>query len=121
MVRHPILKQGLLLMCGADDIQEWFHGNADFPAPIVAINEDPINSYLENFLQIGRRQDPDAFYNSLFWSPAHNTLEKARGANYGLFGGSGIAQVLYPGPETRLLFANGIATLPRHAEGDGRD
>ena len=30
-------------------------------------------------MQSGGRQDTDGFYNSLFWSPAHNTLEETKG------------------------------------------
>lgn len=76
---------------------------------MVAIDGHAVGSYLENWMNVSWRQDPDAFYNSLFWSAAHNTLVPDGGEQVkGAFGGSGIGQFFYQGPSTSLLFANGI-------------
>jgi hypothetical protein len=97
-----------VLTYGADDIQNWSHHNAPFPAAVMAINGRAVSSYLKNWMKVGWRQDPDAFYNSLFWSSAQNTLSTGSDDYVqGLFGGSGIGQFLYAGATTSLLFVNG--------------
>ena len=119
-VRRALLylrKKTSLLTQSADDIQEWHHHDSSFPAAVVAIDGHAVGSYLESWMNASWRQDPDAFYNSLFWSSAQNTLtpdggEQAKGA----FGGSGIGQLFYSGPSTSLLFANGILSRLRCAD-----
>ena len=119
-VRRALLylrKKTSLLTQSADDIQEWHHHDSSFPAAVVAIDGHAVGSYLESSMNASSRQDPDAFYNSLFWSSAQNTLtpdggEQAKGA----FGGSGIGQLFYSGPSTSLLFANGILSRLRCAD-----
>ena len=73
----------------------------------MAINGQAVDLFLDNWMRIGWHQDPDALYNSLFWSAVQNTLSPPGGFVRGLFGGSGYAQFFYPGPNTEMLFANG--------------
>ncbi len=86
-----------------DDIQQWLNGSIPFPSAVMTINGQAVDLVLDNWMRIGPHQDPDALYNTLFWSAPQNTLRP----NSGLFAGSGLGRFFYPGPQTHILFANG--------------
>jgi hypothetical protein len=94
-------------------MQKSLRCNVSFPAAVVAINGQAVESYLDTWMRLGWHQDPDALYNALFWSATQNTGEAAAGGyTNGLFGGSGIGQLFYPGPDTKVRFANGTVQSP---------
>jgi hypothetical protein len=97
----------------ADDIYQWINNNVSssaanisFPVPLAAINGQDVGQFLDNWMRIGTHQDPDALYNSLFWSAARNTMTAARLPS-GLFSSSGFAKLYYPGPVTEIVLVNG--------------
>ncbi|KAF2270811.1 hypothetical protein CC78DRAFT_563446 [Lojkania enalia] len=85
-------------------------GNASFaPSPIVAINGQDAQEYLENWSQYGSLQDRDALYNNVFYELAVISLGSS-GSGMGTFTGGGRGRWVYPGPETELEFENGTTT-----------
>jgi Peptidase family S41 len=74
----------------------------------MAINGQAPESFLKQWKLFSNFEDHDAAFNHLFWSPASNALELNNGGPVqGMFGGSGPARLLYPGPTTTLKFRNG--------------
>ncbi|KAF7503355.1 hypothetical protein GJ744_003961 [Endocarpon pusillum] len=90
-----------------DDIQRWLTGDILFPSAVTTINGQAADLVLDSWMRIGPHQDPDAMYNTLFWSAPQNTIR----SNKGLFGGSGLASFFYPGSQTDIVFANGTRTI----------
>ncbi|OAA67930.1 peptidase s41 family protein [Niveomyces insectorum RCEF 264] len=83
-------------------------------SPVVRINGEDAVAYVEQtVLADSGNQDPDAAYNSMFYSvPASLT-----GSSGNFFaGGGGRGRFTYPGPNTTLTFANGTErTVPNFA------
>ncbi len=90
-----------------EDIQQWLNGSIPFPSAVMTINGQSVDLHLDNWMRIGPHQDPDALYNTLFWSAPQNTLR----SNSGLFAGSGFGRFLYPGTHTDIVFANGTRSI----------
>lgn len=90
-----------------DDIQQWLNGDIHFPSAVMTINGQAVDLVLDSWMRIGPHQDPDALYNTLFWSAPRNTL----GSNNGLFSGSGISTFFYPGSQTDIVFNNGTRII----------
>jgi Peptidase family S41 len=99
-----------LLTTIADEIKQWLHHNLTFPSAVVAINEEPVETYLDKWMRTGWHQDLDALYNALFWSAAQNTFNRPEAYINGAFAGSGFAQFFYAGPSTVIQYANGVNT-----------
>jgi len=76
------------------------------PSSIVKINDQDAVPFLENWSQIDSLQDRDAEWNNLFYSLAQ-AAQSGDGTGIGTFGGGGRGRWVYPGPETKLTFANG--------------
>ncbi|OCL04090.1 hypothetical protein AOQ84DRAFT_417072 [Glonium stellatum] len=76
------------------------------PSPIVSIDGEDVNKYLENWSQWGSLQDRDALYNNVFYELAQVSLGGS-GTGTGTFTGGGRGRWAYPGPTTTLKFANG--------------
>ncbi|CRK21693.1 hypothetical protein BN1723_002808 [Verticillium longisporum] len=74
-------------------------------APIVTkINDqDPVKYLEDTIYQVTWARDPDAAYNSMFYSAAYS----AAGLGSGYFAGSGRLRYVYQGPQTSLTFDNG--------------
>jgi len=116
-----------LLIRDADDIYQWFNDNVSssvanvsssaanisFPVPIATVNGQDVGHFLDNWMRIGTHQDPDALYNSLFWSAARNRMTASRVPS-GLFSSSGFAKVYYPGPATEIILVNGTRRVYRN-------
>ncbi|KAF2463622.1 peptidase S41 family protein-like protein [Lindgomyces ingoldianus] len=75
------------------------------PSPIVQINGQDVNEYLEGLSQYGSLQDRDALYNNMFYELAQISLGSS-GSGTGMFTGGGRGRWVYPGPTTTLKFAN---------------
>jgi hypothetical protein len=74
------------------------------PSALALINDKEAAKYLEEFSQLGALNDPDALYNSMFFSPAF----AAESAGFqGYFTGSGRFGWLFPGHDTKITFENG--------------
>ncbi|KAJ4289798.1 hypothetical protein N0V90_011129 [Kalmusia sp. IMI 367209] len=76
------------------------------PSPIIAINDQEVDGFLEDLSQQGGLQDRDALFNNLFFSLAQASLSSA-GSATGFFNGGGRGRYIYPGPTTTFEFANG--------------
>lgn len=76
------------------------------PSPVVKIDGEDANQWLENFSQFGSLQDRDALYNNVFYELAQISLDTS-GSGTGMFTGGGRGRWVYPGPSTTLEFANG--------------
>ena len=82
--------------------------NASFtPSPLSMINGQDSTEWLLDFSKTSFSQDQDALWNSLFWINAQVSLGQYSGTNHGTFVGGGEGGWIYPGPNTRLSFANG--------------
>ncbi|KAE8376749.1 hypothetical protein BDV26DRAFT_264909 [Aspergillus bertholletiae] len=87
------------------DIVEKVENGLD-PSPVTSINGQDAVEYLEYWSQLGSLNDPDALYNSLFFSKpfAASTPDFD-----GYFSGSARYGYIYPGDVTTLEFANGTS------------
>jgi len=83
------------------------------PSRIVKINDQDAVPFLENWSQIDSLQDRDAEWNNLFYSLAQ-AAQSGEGTGIGTFGGGGRGRWVYPGPETKLTFANGKSAWQEH-------
>lgn len=74
------------------------------PSALATIDGKSATEYIEEFSQLGALNDPDALYNSMFFSPAF----AAEAAGFlGYFAGSGRFGWLYPESNTTITFENG--------------
>ncbi|KUJ18450.1 uncharacterized protein LY89DRAFT_615243 [Mollisia scopiformis] len=76
------------------------------PSALASIEGDEASEYIEKLSQLGALNDPDASYNSMFFSPAFAAESPGW---QGYFAGSGRFSWIYPGPNTTITFANGTA------------
>jgi hypothetical protein len=84
-------------------------GKAGYKAShIVKINGQDATTYLKNWAQYGSLQDRDALYNVVFYQLAQVSLGTTASA-MGTFTGGGRGRWVYPGPTTKLTFANGTS------------
>ncbi|CZR64528.1 uncharacterized protein PAC_14426 [Phialocephala subalpina] len=74
------------------------------PSALATINGEVASKYIEDLSQLGALNDPDALYNSMFFSPAF-AAESAGWQGY--FAGSGRFAWIYPGANTTITFENG--------------
>ncbi|KAB8231134.1 hypothetical protein ETB97_008484 [Aspergillus alliaceus] len=91
------------------DIVEKVENGFD-PSPVKTINGGDAVKYLEDWSQLGSLNDPDALYNSLFFSKpfAASTPDFE-----GYFSGSARFGYLWPGAKTTIGFANGTSRVYR--------
>lgn len=75
------------------------------PSPVTAINGQDAVSFLNDWAQLGALNDPDASYNSVFFSKAFAAANPAGWEGY--FAGSGRFGYIWPGPQTEIRFENG--------------
>ncbi|KAE8146592.1 hypothetical protein BDV25DRAFT_162185 [Aspergillus avenaceus] len=74
------------------------------PSPVTLINGEEAVPFLERWSELGSLNDPDALYNSLFFSKPF----AAGSAGFeGYFSGSARFGYIYPGAQTTIEFANG--------------
>lgn len=78
------------------------------PSALSTINGENVYEYLEALAQLGRLNDPDALYNSIFYSPGFAAESPGWG---GYFAGSGSYGYIYPGANTSVVFENGTTLL----------
>ncbi|OQO04583.1 hypothetical protein B0A48_09505 [Cryoendolithus antarcticus] len=84
-------------------------GNITYtPSPLVEINDQNSTDFLLNWSQYGSLQDRDALWNNLFYTLAQVSLGSG-GTGTGTFSGGGRGARVYPGPNTKLTFANGTS------------
>lgn len=76
------------------------------PSAILKIDDQDAATYLQELSQHGSLQDRDALYNNVMYELAQIQLGTT-GASTGMFSGGGRGRFVYPGPETKLEFANG--------------
>ncbi|KJK63227.1 Peptidase family S41 [Aspergillus parasiticus SU-1] len=76
------------------------------PSPVKSINGEDAVKYLEYWSQLGSLNDPDALYNSLFFS---KPFAASTPGFDGYFSGSARYGYIYPGNTTVLEFANGTS------------
>jgi len=90
----------------ADVIGSQFKNISYDPSPVVQIDGQDANEFLENLSQRGSLQDRDALYNNVFYELAQVSLGSS-GTVTGMFTGGGRGRYVYPGDTTTLKFANG--------------
>ncbi|TVY75827.1 Peptidase S41 family protein [Lachnellula suecica] len=78
--------------------------SAFVPSALETIEGETASKYIEDFSQLGALNDPDALYNSMFFSPGF-AAESAGWQGY--FAGSGRFGWIYPGANTTVCFENG--------------
>ncbi|KAK6435435.1 hypothetical protein LTR95_008382, partial [Oleoguttula sp. CCFEE 5521] len=84
-------------------------GNITYtPSPLVEINGQNSTDFLLGWSQYGSLQDRDALWNNLFYTLAQVSLGSG-GTGTGTFSGGGRGARIYPGPNTKLTFANGTS------------
>lgn len=84
-------------------------GNSSFiPSALAIIDGENVYTYLEALGQRGRLNDPDAAYNSVFFSPGFAAESPGWG---GYFAGSGSYGYIYTGANTSVVFENGTTVL----------
>jgi hypothetical protein len=85
------------------DIDSYVAGTFKKPSPVTKINGQDAVTFLKNWAQLGALNDPDALYNTVFFSKpfAASTL-----GWQGYFAGSGRFGYIWPGPNTTLAFQN---------------
>lgn len=76
------------------------------PSAVLKINGEDAATYLEKISQYGSLQDRDALYNNVMYSLPQIQLGST-GASTGMFSGGGRGRWVYPGPETKIEYANG--------------
>ncbi|KAL1633608.1 hypothetical protein SLS56_002756 [Neofusicoccum ribis] len=76
------------------------------PSAIVKIDDQDAATFLEELSQHGSLQDRDALYNNVMYELAQIQLGST-GSTTGMFSGGGRGRYVYPGPTTKLDFANG--------------
>ncbi|KAH7046704.1 peptidase S41 family protein [Macrophomina phaseolina] len=79
------------------------------PSAILKIDDQDATTYLQDLSQHGSLQDRDALYNNLMYELSQIQLGSS-GATTGMFSGGGRGRYVYPGPTTKLEFANGTTT-----------
>ncbi|KAL1623849.1 hypothetical protein SLS54_004312 [Diplodia seriata] len=85
-----------------------FHNSTYTPSAVLKINDEDASTFLEKLAQYGSLQDRDALYNNLMYSLPQIQLGTT-GASTGMFSGGGRGRWVYPGPTTKLDFANGTS------------
>ncbi|OJD31513.1 peptidase s41 family protein [Diplodia corticola] len=78
------------------------------PSAVLKIDDEDAATYLKKIGQYGSLQDPDALFNNLMYSLPQIQLGST-GASTGMFSGGGRGRWVYPGPTTKLDFANGTS------------
>ncbi|KNG85575.1 hypothetical protein ANOM_006645, partial [Aspergillus nomiae NRRL 13137] len=76
------------------------------PSPVKLINGQDAVKFLEDWSQLGSLNDPDALYNSLFFS---KPFAASTPGFDGYFSGSARYGYIYPGNTTMIEFANGTS------------
>lgn len=92
-----------------DILASSFSNSTFTPSAILKINDEDATTYLEDLSQHGSLQDRDALYNNVMYELAQIQLGST-GASTGMFSGGGRGRWVYPGPTTKLDFANGTTT-----------
>ncbi|KAE8354716.1 hypothetical protein BDV28DRAFT_155975 [Aspergillus coremiiformis] len=80
------------------------------PSPVKSINGEDAVKYLEKWAELGSLNDPDALYNSLFFS---KPFAAGTPGFDGYFSGSARYGYIYPGAETTIGFVNGTRRVYR--------
>lgn len=82
--------------------------NSSFiPSAVVTIDTEDVYKFIEDESQLGALNDPDALYNSMFFSPGFGA---ASAGWQGYFAGSGRFAWIYPGATTTMSYENGTTT-----------
>lgn len=83
--------------------------NSSFvPSALVTIDGEDVYKFIENYSQLGAINDPDALYNSMFFSPGFGA---ASAGWQGYFAGSGRFAWIYPGATTTISYENSTTTV----------
>ena len=89
-----------------DDIASYVAGNATTPSAVATIDGQEAVKFLEDLSQRGALNDPDALYNSIFFSKPF--AASTAGWN-GYFSGSARFGYIYPGTNTTIGFKDGTS------------
>lgn len=93
-----------------DDINRMAFDTAFKPSAVSKINGQDAGLFLQSQSLLNNNNDPDAAYNVMFYSPAFAAQAAGAGVAWkGYFGGSGVSTLIYPGPDTTLMFDNGTS------------
>ena len=95
---------GLPQIYARGDVEAYVAGAAKSISSISTINGENAATYIENLAQLGDLQDPDAQYNSMFFSKPFGAQDAAW---EGYFAGSGRFGYVFPGFNTTLSYQNG--------------
>jgi hypothetical protein len=85
-------------------------GKSFSPSPVVEINGQDADQWLSEYSQMGMSHDPDANFNEAMLDLS-KISQGAAGSATGYFAGGGLGQIVYPGAETALKFANGTEKI----------